>query len=124
MSNINHHSSVKIKDKIGQFMESFDKRIVIKIGTSTLTAGTSKLNLPQITSLAHQVSTLLSRGAKVALVSSGAIAVGGNVWERPRCRKPSRETNAGGCWSAAPDERLRTIVWNLRAESGAGPADS
>jgi len=57
-------------------MESINKRIVIKVGTSTLTAGTPELNLPQVTSLAQQISSLISRGGKVALVSSGAIAVG------------------------------------------------
>lgn len=52
------------------------KRIVVKVGTSTLTAGTPKLHLPQITSLAQQVAALAERGVQVALVSSGAIAVG------------------------------------------------
>jgi len=52
------------------------KRIVVKIGTSTLTGGSAKLHLPQITALAQQASSLVSRGQQVALVSSGAIAVG------------------------------------------------
>ncbi len=57
-------------------MQTINKRIVVKVGTSTLTAGSPKLNLPQITALAQQVASLAARGAKVALVSSGAIAVG------------------------------------------------
>ena len=57
-------------------MESIHQRIVIKVGTSTLTAGTAKLCLPQITALAQQVAAVVARGGKIALVSSGAIAVG------------------------------------------------
>jgi glutamate 5-kinase len=57
-------------------MLSENKRVVIKVGTSTLTAGTSRLHLPQITSLVQQISVLMARGDQVALVSSGAIAVG------------------------------------------------
>ncbi len=69
-----------IKDTIGQFtedsMESIHQRIVIKVGTSTLTAGTPSLCLPQITALAQQVAAVVEQGGKIALVSSGAIAVG------------------------------------------------
>lgn len=52
------------------------QRIIVKVGTSTLTAGTPNLNLPRITSLAQQISALREMGAQVGLVSSGAIAVG------------------------------------------------
>lgn len=52
------------------------KRIVVKVGTSTLTAGTARLNLPRVTALAQQLSGIMERGCQVALVSSGAIAVG------------------------------------------------
>lgn len=52
------------------------KRIVVKVGTSTLTQGTTKLHLPRIISLAQQIADLTARGEQVALVSSGAIAVG------------------------------------------------
>ena len=57
-------------------MHTDKKRIIIKVGTSTLTAGTAKLHLPQITALAQQLAALVERGDQVALVSSGAIAVG------------------------------------------------
>jgi len=68
-------------------MESFNRRIVIKLGTSTLTAGTRKLNLPQITALARQVADILARGGKAALVSSGAIAVGRDYLGSPALPK-------------------------------------
>ena len=51
-------------------------RIVIKIGTSTLTGGGKNLNLPRVTALAQQISVLMDQGRQVVLVSSGAIAVG------------------------------------------------
>jgi len=51
-------------------------RIIVKIGTSTLTGGSSRLHLPQIVGLAQQIASLSEKGHQVVLVSSGAIAVG------------------------------------------------
>ena len=63
------------------------KRFVIKIGTSTLTDGTHKLHLPQIIALAQQISELIAQGEQVALVSSGAIAVGRERLDYPTLPK-------------------------------------
>lgn len=53
------------------------KRIVIKIGTSSLLyQDTSKLNLRSIERLAFVLSDLKNQGKEVVLVSSGAIGVG------------------------------------------------
>ena len=52
------------------------KRIVVKIGTSTLTGGGEHLLLAQVVDLARQISELVANGEKVCVVSSGAIAVG------------------------------------------------
>jgi glutamate 5-kinase len=52
------------------------ERIVVKLGTSTLTGGGTNLSGPRLVDLARQVSTLQARGAQVVLVSSGAIAAG------------------------------------------------
>lgn len=52
------------------------KRIVVKVGTSTLTRGTTRLYRPDIISLVQQIADLIAQGEQVALVSSGAIAVG------------------------------------------------
>lgn len=54
-------------------------RLIIKLGTSVLTAGTDRLNRPFMVDLARQVAQLRERGTQVLLVSSGAIAAG---WER------------------------------------------
>lgn len=52
------------------------KRIVIKVGTSTLTHETGKINLVRMDRLARAVSDLMNQGKEVVLVSSGAIGVG------------------------------------------------
>ncbi len=52
------------------------KRIVVKVGTSSLTYANGKLNLPQIDLLARQLTDLYNQGKEVVLVSSGAIATG------------------------------------------------
>ncbi|MCH5211627.1 MAG: glutamate 5-kinase [Oscillospiraceae bacterium] len=56
-------------------MEKKNKRIVVKVGTSTLTYDTGKINLRQINSLARVLSDLRNQGYDVILVSSGAIGV-------------------------------------------------
>ena len=52
------------------------KRIVVKVGTSTLTHETGKTNLKRIDSLCRVISDLMNMGHEVILVSSGAIGVG------------------------------------------------
>lgn len=52
------------------------KRIVVKLGTSTLTGGARAISAPRIVDLARQVSELQGQGKQVILVSSGAIAAG------------------------------------------------
>lgn len=52
------------------------KRIVIKVGTSSITYADGELNLRFIDRLAQQISDLMNRGIQVILVTSGAIGVG------------------------------------------------
>ncbi len=52
------------------------KRIVIKVGTSTITHANGKRNFQQIDRLAREISDLQNQGKEMILVSSGAIAVG------------------------------------------------
>lgn len=61
-------------------------RIVIKLGTSTLTAGTSHLSPPLIIELARQVKTL-SQQHQLVIVTSGAIAAGREKLNRPQLPK-------------------------------------
>lgn len=55
---------------------STKKRIVIKVGTSSLTYSNGKINLRFMDHLARQISDLKNRGMQVILVTSGAIGVG------------------------------------------------
>lgn len=61
-------------------------RIVIKLGTSTLTHGTGKLNIRRVERLCKVMSDLKNAGHELVLVSSGAIAMG--VGKLNLTRKP------------------------------------
>ncbi len=63
------------------------QRIVVKLGTSTLTAGAKKLSPPRMVELARQVAGLLAGESQVVLVSSGAIAAGREVLGYPSLPK-------------------------------------
>lgn len=51
-------------------------RIVIKIGTSTLTHSTGRLNIKRTNEICQTISDLKNEGHEIILVSSGAIAMG------------------------------------------------
>ena len=56
-------------------MAKYD-RIVIKVGTSTLTHDTGRTNLKRMGELVTVIADLVNSGCQVALVTSGAIGVG------------------------------------------------
>ena len=61
-------------------------RVVVKVGTSTLTHDTGRLNLHNMERLSRTLSDLEGKGHEVVLVSSGAIGIGTakmNLPERP-----------------------------------------
>ena len=49
------------------------KRIVVKVGTSTLTYDTGRLNLRRIEAIVKQLADLANQGKEIILVSSGAV---------------------------------------------------
>ena len=59
---------------MGYFRDSH--RIVVKVGTSTLTHATGHLNLRRIESLVRVLSDIKNSGVQVVLVSSGAVSTG------------------------------------------------
>lgn len=62
------------------------KRVVIKVGTSTLTYENGNINLDRIEKITRSIADLMNRGNEVVLVTSGAIGVGVskmNLKERP-----------------------------------------
>ncbi len=69
------------------------QRIIIKLGTSTLTCGTSKISLPHVIDLVRQVTRLHDEGRQIVLVSSGAIAAGREELDFPELPKfvPSKQ---------------------------------
>lgn len=67
-------------------METINKetmRVVIKIGTSTLTAGGQQLCLSRMVDLIRQIHNLIEAGHEIVLVSSGGIAAGREVMDYP-----------------------------------------
>jgi glutamate 5-kinase len=52
------------------------KRIVVKVGTSTLTGADGRIDRAWLRDLARQIAELRAAGAQVVVVSSGAIAAG------------------------------------------------
>jgi len=62
-------------------------RIVVKIGSSTLTAGTLELSLPQIVSLVGQIVHLKEQGFQLIVVSSGAMVAGQETLGYPELPK-------------------------------------
>jgi len=70
------------------------KRIVVKVGTSTLTYDTGKTNLSRIDKLAEVLSDLVNQGREVVLVTSGAIGVGVGKLKLKSTPKTVREKQA------------------------------
>ena len=52
------------------------QRIVVKVGTSTLTHGTGKLNFLRIEKLVRELADLANQGKQIILVTSGAVGAG------------------------------------------------
>ena len=59
------------------------KRLVVKLGTSVLTGGTSRLSPRRMLELARQVAALCESGCEVIVVSSGAMAAGREHLQNP-----------------------------------------
>ena len=74
-------------------------RIVVKVGTSTITYPSGRLNLKRVEELAWVLTDLRNRGKEVILVTSGAIGVGAkrmNMKERPTITKEKQAAAAVG----------------------------
>ena len=75
------------------------QRIVVKVGTSTITHDSGVMNLRNMEKLARVLSDLLGAGHEIILVSSGAIAVGTakmGLSERPKELKMKQAAAAVG----------------------------
>src|SRR3990172_1366233 len=72
------------------------QKIVIKVGTSTLTQGSKKLSRRFMLGLVQQIADLKSRGLEIILVSSGAVATGKDLLNSDKAEQsqPSKQTLA------------------------------
>lgn len=68
-------------------MNSIYHRIVVKLGTSTLTAGSDYLSPPRMVDLVRQMAYLHNQDCELILVTSGAIAVGRQRLDFPQLPK-------------------------------------
>ena len=90
-------------------------RIIIKIGSSTLTHKTGKLNLRLIEKYIRVLSDLKTQGHEIILVSSGAMAVGAAKMNLPQ--KPE-ETPKKQAIAAVGQSELMSIYSRLFADYG------
>lgn len=75
------------------------RRIVVKVGSSTLTYESGKLNIRRIELLVRTICDLQNRGFEMVLVSSGAVAVGTaklGLPERPKALSMKQAAAAVG----------------------------
>ena len=74
-------------------------RIVVKVGTSTLTYANGNINLTRIEKLTRVLSDLMNSGKEIVLVTSGAVGVGVNklkLKEKPTSIKEKQAVAAVG----------------------------
>lgn len=69
-------------------------RIVVKVGTSTLTFENGKLNIQKIQKICQVLTHLMNSGKEIILVSSGAIGVGKGILSLARKPKNIKEKQA------------------------------
>jgi len=86
------------------------ERVVVKLGTSTLTNGTRQLSRPRMLEIVQQAARLHQAGHELAIVSSGAVAAG-----RERLGFPDfgRSVPAKQMLSAVGQSRLMQIYGEL-----------
>jgi glutamate 5-kinase len=89
------------------------QRLVVKLGTSTLTAGTPHLSEDTLANLVSQIAALCDSKCEVILVSSGAMAAGREALSFPKLPK---EIPAKQMLSAVGQPRLMAIYENLFAQ--------
>lgn len=85
-------------------------RIVVKLGTSTLTRGSKKLSRRIMLEMARQIATLHQNGKEIVLVTSGAIASGKEILNYPTVE---RSLPAKQMFSAVGQVKLMQIWTEL-----------
>lgn len=71
------------------------RKIVIKVGTSTLTQGTTKLSRSYMLALVQQIVQLKAKGCQIVIISSGAVAAGKELLQaHDKSERPSKQVAA------------------------------
>lgn len=91
------------------------RRLVVKLGTSTLTAGTPHISASRLGGLVSQIANICSAGCEVILVSSGSMAAGREALSFPALPK---EIPAKQMLSAVGQPRLMAHYEELFAIYG------
>ncbi len=73
---------------------NFARRIVVKVGTSTITYENGRMNLSNIDRLCRAIADIQNSGKEVILVTSGAIGVGIGCLNLPEKPSETREKQA------------------------------
>lgn len=87
-------------------------RLVVKLGTSTLTGGTNRLSPPCLVDLIRQLAALHAHGLELVVVSSGAIAAGREGLQFPQLPK---EIPAKQMLAAVGQPRLMALYQQIGA---------
>jgi len=85
-------------------------RVVIKLGTGVLTAGTDRLNRPRMVDLVRQIAFVRELGCEVILVSSGAVSAGWEALNFPQRKKSLSEKQL---FAAVGQSRLMNLYAQL-----------
>ncbi len=85
-------------------------RVVIKVGTSFLTAGTDRLHRPRMIDLVRQIAVVRELGCEVILVSSGAVSAGWEALSFPQRKKNLSEKQL---FAAIGQSRLMNLYSQL-----------
>lgn len=106
-----------MSDKLDKLRKA--TRIVVKVGTSTLTHDSGNINLRRVETLVRVIADLRHKGKEVVLVSSGAIGVGASKLGLPIERRGTKEKQA---YSAIGQSELMGIYGRLFSEYGCSVA--
>lgn len=82
------------EEKQGRGLITDAKRIVVKVGTSTLTYENGRMNMRNMDRLARAIADLMNSGREVVLVTSGAIGVGVGCLDLPERPSEMRDKQA------------------------------
>jgi glutamate 5-kinase len=86
------------------------RRVVVKLGTSVLTAGTDRLHRPRMADLVRQIAALRDMGGEPILVTSGAVLAG---WEQLAFPPRKRNLAEKQLFAAVGQSRLMHVYAQL-----------